>query len=276
MSNSKDNGFLFADPKFFDVNYQINPYMTDEVDLAESWKQWGVTVSTFRQHSSNVQTVDYQTFPTERHPVTTLPDMVFSANHAMAIPNDGFILSNMRNKERQPEPTYFKKWARYNNYTIRSIDSFFEGEGDAKWDLNNDLLWLGYGVRTERGAVEEIDNIVDLPVRELELESEYYYHLDVCFEPLSEDDALYIPEAFSDASLDKLHSVFNNMIEVPESDKRTLGGNCALVDDTVIADRCNKETISRLRENGYDVETVDTGEFMKSGGSVDCLFLRIP
>lgn len=279
MPYNKFNGFLFSNPKFFDVNYKINPYMEGEVNNEKSWSEWSKIVYKFRKYNADVHASDYQTYRQGRTPVESLPDAVFAANHAMPIPDEGFVLANMADREREPEPYYFSQWADYNGYDVRSINEnfSFEGCGDAKWHPEKDKLWLGYGVRTDEQAVKRIRDMVDSDVEKLELQSEHYYHLDVCFEPLGVNEALYIPEAFSSDSVKKLEDSFDNLIEVCDEDKKTMGGNCALVEkNRVFIDKINNCTAKKLRSEGYKTVHVDTEEFMKAGGSVDCLFLRIP
>lgn len=280
MTNESFNGFLFADPKYFDVTYKINPYMQkNSTDTEKSWKQWSDIVKSFRKYNENIVTVDYDTYNTQRSNIDSLPDSVFCANHALPIPDDGFLLSNMKNSQRKDEIPYFKKWAEYNGYKVRSMPDnvAFEGAGDGKWHPKKQILWMGFGSRTDEEAVNIVGNVVDQEVIKLQLVSDYYYHLDVCFEPLNRDEVLIIPDAFSEESLHKIRSHFDSVIEVHEKDKKTMGGNCCLIQDNLVAiDRSNNSTIQKLKSNGYDIVEVNTSEFMKSGGSVDCLCLRIP
>lgn len=278
MSYDRFSGILLSNPKFFDVSYKINPYMQGNVDKHKSWSEWSEIVRKFRKHNMQVNVVDYQTYDKDDGSIEDLPDIVFVANHAMPIPN-GFILSNMDNAEREPEPYYFNKWAKYNHYNIITLSDHlsFEGCGDAKWHPEKNKVWMGYGPRTDERAVDQVDSMLESEVEKLQLETDDYYHLDVCFEPLSADEAVYIPEAFSSDSVEILKNGFDNLIEVCEEDKNTMAGNCALVEkNTVFIDKINSSTGKKLRSEGYNTIYVDTEEFMKAGGSVDCLFVRIP
>jgi len=252
--------------------------MVADVNVDNARKNWFETIRCARKHA-HIQTVDYDTFEPSKKPIYELPDAVFCANHAMPIPNDGFVLANMKNEERKGEPYYFEQWAEHNNYNIHKIDNDinFEGCGDAKWHPNKNLLWLGYGQRTDKQAISQIQSIIDAEIIGLELISPLYYHLDVCFTPLDKDKVIVIPEAFSKESYEKIEDTFDTVFHIPDEDKETMGGNCSRIsENTIMIDKQNKETIRILQNNGYTCVKVDTSEFQKAGGSADCLYVKIP
>lgn len=269
---------LFSQPTHFKIKYEINPYMDVNAKVNNAKENWNTTIQKVRKHA-HVETVDYDTFIQSDTPVSKLPDSVFCANHAMPTPEGSFILSNMKTKERKPEVYYFQKWAENNNYIVQTIseDINFEGSGDAKWHPKRNLVWVGHGPRTDKEAVSEIREIIMGEVIGLELNSPLYYHLDVCFTPLDENTVIVIPEAFSSQSYEKIESTFDTVFHIPKEDKKTMGGNCSLIaDNTVLIDKQNSKTIKLLENNGYTVVKANTKEFQKSGGSVDCLYLKIP
>jgi len=267
---------LFSQPTYFDVKYKINPYMIEDVNPNKARLNWNETIRAARNHTS-IQTVDYDTFKPSKNSIKNLPDAVFCANHAMPIPDNGFVLSNMKHNERKGEPYYFEKWAKNNGYPIIKINSIFEGECDAKWHPNKNIVFIGYGTRTNKKAINEIDSLIDAKVIGLELISPLYYHLDICFTPLDEDTVLIIPEAFSKKAYNKIHDIFDTVFYLPNEDKKTMGGNCARISpNTFLIDKKNKRTIRLLQNNGYTAVEVSTEEFQKSGGSTDCLFINIP
>lgn len=276
---TKFSGCLFSNPRHFNLNYSINPYMKEgNIDTEKAYEQWSHTVRSMRQ-KADVATVNYDTFEPVKTSTPNLPDIVFCANQGLSVPGSGYILANMNNEERKAETDYFKMWAEHKGYEVRELedDITFEGEGDAKWHPKRDILWMGYGYRTDESAVDRIDSMIDAEVKSLELKSQYFYHLDVCFEPLDSETALVVREAFDETGMEKIRSEFSTVLEVPDSDIRTMGGNCARMDlNSVLIDRRNSQTADMLQNNGYEVHTVNTGEYMKSGGSVDCMFIRIP
>ena len=123
----------------------------------------------------------------------------------------------------------------------------------------------------------EINELLDAVVIPLELVSDEFYHLDVCFTPIDQDTVLIVEDAFTETGLDAINSLFSTVLCVPERETGTMAGNCARIRPSTIAiDEQNTETARMLEEHGVSVVTVDTSEFQKSGGSVDCLFLRLP
>lgn len=269
---------LFSQPNHFDIDYEINPYMESDTDIGDFRSNWIDVVRECRKTVDKLHTVDYDTYEEMSTATSNLPDIVFSANHGI-LTEDGnsFIVSNMETPQRQDETEYFERWATEHGYNIKRIpDSIsFEGGGDAKWHPHKNLLWVGYGPRTDEEAVKEIDKHVDAEVISLELISERFYHLDVCFTALSETSAIVIPQGLSNESYSKVENMFDNVLHVPDKDINSMGGNCArMPNGDIVIDKNNNKTANLLRKEDFRVRTVDTSEFKKSGGSVDCLFLR--
>lgn len=270
---------LLSRPCNFEVSYNINPYMQTGVDTVEAVIQWENAVHRLREYTT-VETVDYSTETVNGVSGSELPDIVFCANHAMPLATErAFILSNLRNDVRKPETAYFAKWARNNGYSLIELNGAypFEGAGDAKWSVDGDSLFLGYGQRSSKKAIDEIEQKVDCHVTKLELVSEKYYHLDVGFTILSESDVIIVEEAFTQKGLSKINRQFETVLSVSENELRTLPGNSARVADGVIAiDSSNTETANKIAKEGYQVIMLDMSEFRKAGGSIDCLLLRLP
>lgn len=273
----KQDFILFSNPYSFRIIYDINPYMNGRIDREKMWKQWHNCVRSVREYS-NIETVDYNIFPQDTTKVVDLPDIVFCANHGFCIDKKSFIVSNMKHKERIPEIQYFKKWINMKEYKLYELseDSYFEGGGDAKWHPDMSHIWMGYGIRTNKNAIDEIRSKIDESIIELELTNPNYYHLDVCFEPLDEETAIVIKDAFTPESYEKIDSKFNDLIHIPKEDYKTFAGNCSKISKSnIVIDKDNKETIRILEKNGYNTITVNTSEFMKAGGSIDCLLLKV-
>lgn len=271
---------LFVHPGEFSVEYRINTYMRPGVDAAAALTQWEDAVERVSEYAA-VTVTDYaaRSVPGVR-PVDGLPDTVFCANHGVPIPGEQtFVRSRMAHEERADEVAHFEAWAAANDYrTVGLSDGIaFEGAGDAKWQPDGETLWVGYGPRTDRAAVGELDALLDARVVGLELVSEDFYHLDVCFTPLDDDTAIVVEEAFTPDGLARLEAAFETVLRVPAADIPTMGGNCSRIAPGVVAvDAANTGTRKLLEEHGYTVVPVETSEFRKSGGSIDCLFLRLP
>lgn len=273
---------VLVEPDFFDRTYAINPHMGGEVDREQARRQWEQLRETYERHVEDVRVLDpaelWEGFgeDTDVAPPEDQPDMVFVANHAMpTAEGDDLVLARMAVAERESEPAYFEAWARGQGYSVQPAPAArFEGAGDAIWHPGRRLVWGGYGIRTDREAYDELADRLDVAVVPLELDDERYFHLDLCLLPLSEREALVQPEAFTEAALAKLEAGFERLIEAPpEESLDSFAVNGEVVDDTVIAGSGAPQTATLLADAGYDVVTVDTGEFLKAGGSVSCLTL---
>jgi N-dimethylarginine dimethylaminohydrolase len=271
---------VLVEPRFFDRTYAINPHMDGDVDRERARQQWAQLRSVYERHVGDVRVLDpaaiWETLDADVPPPEDQPDMVFVANHA--IPTAGgeeLVLARMATAERASEPVYFGAWAREQGYGVQPAPAArFEGAGDAVWHPGRRLLWGGHGVRTEREAYDELADRLDAAVVPLELADERYFHLDLCLLPLSETEALVQPEAFTESALERLDAVFETIIEAPVQESLdSFAVNGELVGDTVVAGAGAPETARRLETAGYDVVSVDTGEFLKAGGSVSCLTL---
>ena len=102
-------------------------------------------------------------------------------------------------------------------------------------------------------------------------------HLDTCFCVLSDEAALYFPDAFDAEGRALLASMFPRLIEVCEEEAtRSLACNAHAVDGkTVILQRGAVDTVARLRAEGFCAIEVETDEFLKSGASVFCMKMMI-
>jgi N-dimethylarginine dimethylaminohydrolase len=262
-------------PEYFGVQYVINPWMkgnTGKVDHALAMKQWRALYDIL-QDLDDVALID---------PHPSVPDMVFTANAALVFEDQAFI-SNFRHSERKMEEIYFTSWFRDKGWltTIIKEGAAFEGAGDALIDTNN-VLWLGYGHRTEyatkESLLEEKENgfLSVSDIKTLKLVDERFYHLDTCFCPLDQGHALYYPAAFSEVSQDDLQEAFgDNLIEVSEKDALAFACNAVSTREYVVLNRASYSLQKTLSDLGYTVFQTPLSEFMKAGGSAKCLTLKL-
>lgn len=258
--------FLLCKPDFFRVEYNINPWMTGaDVDLRIAKRQWQSLRETIKSLGAQVRLID---------PVSEFPDMVFTANSSFVAENK-VILSSMKYKVRQGETQHFEKWFVDNDYDIIHLipGISFEGRGDCL--LHGDTLIGGYGFRTDLLSLEITAGTLNLNLLEIKLTDPRYYHLDTCFCKVSKDTAIYYPGAFSKKTAERLHDVIN-LIPVTEEDARIFMCNSMLVGDILLIPSRNSEVSKTLR-NQHGIKTcfVDVSEFLKSGGSIQCLSLKI-
>jgi N-dimethylarginine dimethylaminohydrolase len=111
----------------------------------------------------------------------------------------------------------------------------------------------------------------------LELVSPRFYHLDVCFCPLSGGEIFYYPPAFSAASLAKIREVVarEDLIEATDEDAARFNVNAVNINDRLVMASASPDLVARLAERGYRVSQVDLLPFIMSGGGAYCMALRL-
>jgi N-dimethylarginine dimethylaminohydrolase len=269
---------LMCEVDYFDVVDVKNPYMEGNigaVDKARAREQWERLRRAFEEAGHEVVTIAS---------VKGLEDMVFAANQVLpGMSRDGtpyVLLSRMCHASRQREVPYYRAWFErrgYKVYELADESDRFEGQGDAIWHPGKQLLWGGYGQRTSINAYRHISEVIDAPVIALELIDPCFYHLDTCFCVLREDAVMVFPGAFTREGREIIARIFPRVLEVSrrEATDYFACNAHALDGKTVIMQRGAREAVSRLGALGFRVVEVDTGEFLKSGGSVFCLKMMI-
>lgn len=265
---------LMVRPTYFSVDYVINPHMegnVGKVDQEKAYRQWEAVRDAFKKTGLEVQEIDGQ---------PGLPDMVFSANHALPYIDDvgskSAIMSIMNSDHRKGEIAYIEQWYRQNGYEIHYLDNegikSFEGMGDAIWHHKKRLLWGGYGFRTSAKAYDFISQKFNVPVITLELKNPAFYHLDTCLSILDENSALIYPQAFTGEGLNLIKSVFKNVVEADQNEAET-GFACNAASDgkNVFIQKGSPRISAEIELLGFKVHEVETGEYIKSGGSVFCM-----
>lgn len=205
---------LMCPPKYFSIDYEINPWMdkAKQVDRNLAQSQWDSLIQTYTNLGVSVQTIE---------PIEGLPDMVFTANAGL-VQNSKVILSSFKFSERKPESAYFQTWFENNGFEIVILaeSEFFEGQGEAL--TVGDTLIAGYGFRANLASHERIREFSKRTVVSVKLVDPRFYHLDTCFLPLSATTAIYFPDAFDKTSRDKLQSIIPNLIEVSKEEAQDL------------------------------------------------------
>lgn len=270
---------LMVTPRFFSVEYVINPHMVDNVgrvNKMDAQNEWDYLKSTFRQLGITVNEIEG---------IEDLPDMVFCANQSLPfIDTDGnkkVIMSIMHANQRKDEVPHIEQWYRQNGYEVYHLDDKkidnFEGSGDAIWHTGKQLLWGGYGFRSSLQAYEQISEIFDVPIIALELVDDSFYHLDTCLCVLDEQTVLIYPKAFTDEGMELINSVFDQVIHANGYEATNLfacNATCPDGQNVIIQQGCT-DVNKKLRDAGFSVHEVSTYEFLKSGGSVFCMKMMV-
>lgn len=277
----REVGVLLADPAYFDVEYVINPHMEGHigtVDPAVARAQWTALRDVYARLGYEVHVLDG---------VPGLPDLVFMANQSFPaqLPSGQWValLSVMHNPQRKGEVPIVKAW--YDERGARTLamrreerEIAFEGMGDAHWFPSRRFVVGGYGFRTDREAYDRIAAVLGCDIATVHLTDPRFYHLDTCLAPLDERTALWVPEAFEPTGRAMLQRIWERLIEVPMDEASTLlacNGHCPDGKHFIVQDGAVR-TMEAVADAGFEVIPLDTGEFLKSGGSVFCMKLMIP
>lgn len=250
-------------PDFFRVDYAINPWMKiGEVDLSLAREQWEKLVNTYRSLGVEVTIIDQDKL---------YPDMVFVADQGILAPDNKFLVSNFKYKERRGESEKYAKWYSEHGYDVVRLpfENKFEGYGEYQSWRNTGLI--GTGFRTSKESAKMLSSLLDQEIIQLELVNEHFYHLDTCLMVLDGNTIIYYPKAFSDRSRKVLESLVPNKIEFDEREVKNFAANSVVISKNVVTQKNNPIMKQLLIELGYVVHEVDLGEFMKSGGGIHCL-----
>jgi len=255
---------LLCQPKYYKISYEINPWMHIENKVAhqKAAKQWKSLETALRDAGAELSHIE---------PIEGLPDMVFTANGGVVL-NNTFITSRFRHEERQGEEKFWHEWFVTHGYNAILQRFPFEGAGDALW--SGKTMFLGHGFRSDPLAAHEIYAELTKEVVLIKLNDPYFYHLDTCFCPLNEEEALVYPGAIDPLSY-RLLGRYIKLIEVDENEAKMFACNSVVINKTVIMPKGCRKTKRQLKKRGYKVKMVVMDEFIKAGGACKCLTLRI-
>jgi N-dimethylarginine dimethylaminohydrolase len=258
---------LMCPPAFFDIEYEINPWMDRlrSSDHERAIGQWTTLKNLLESLGATICCLD---------PVPGLPDLVFTANAALIFRNRA-ILSRFRHPQRQGEEKYFRNWFEQHGFELLELprECFFEGAGDALF--GGETLFAGYRIRSVVRGHQRIAELLDCRVLSLELVDPHFYHLDTCFCPLNERAAVFYPPAFDSYAREVLAATIEDLIPASDAEARRFACNAVVLGDTVITNEGCPALHRELRSRGFRTCDTPLGEFLKAGGSAKCLTLRL-
>lgn len=272
--------YLMADPAHFQVSYEINPWMRPEAWSADPAANRLTAHAGWRALKASLESAGGVVHAMPG--VEGLPDIVFPANAAVVL-NGKAVVARFRHGERSGEEPYYLAAL----HTLRrqgvldevvQIEGCYqEGAGDCIWDANRQLFWAGFGQRSARQAADETRAFFGQAVTPLELVSPRFYHLDVCFCPLSGGEILYYPPAFSPAALAAIRDAADPdaLIEATDDDAARFNVNAVNIGGRLVMASATPNLVARLAERGYEVMDVDLGPFIMAGGGAYCMTLRL-
>lgn len=259
---------LICPPTHYGIEYEINPWMSKarQVDSSKAMQQW----QAFRQALEAVG-VDIHVVESGQD----TPDMVFTANAGLVVGKTA-VLSHFHHSERQGEEPLFERWFSEHGYTVvkpcRDGESF-EGAGDAL--PIGDVIVAGYGFRSDATVYDAISQAVGKRIVTCELVDPYFYHIDTCFSPINDKQAVIYRAAFTDAAISKLEAEGIELLDVPASEAKHFVCNMVTVGKQIIMPAGCPETKAMLEGMGYSIHEVEVTEYIKAGGACRCLTLFV-
>lgn len=262
--------FFMCKPTYFDVIHKgLNAHMNMQrnVDKTLALVQYTNLTNFIRSIAVDINFI---------YPKPELVDMVFAANGALIDKkNKKAVVASFAASPRINETKHWKSFLESKNYNVCTLNSHFEGQGDALFSHNNSKLWVGHGFRTSLNATIELKAL--LPRTEifpLKLVDPLYYHLDTCFCVLNETSVMYYPPAFDEDSLASIKKSFKTCIIVSDQDARNFACNAVEAYGYIILHNASVHLKEKLETLDLNVIEIDMSEFLLSGGSVKCCILH--
>ena len=259
---------LMCAPAYYGIEYEINPWMSRsrQADSRRAQEQWnGLRRILEECLSLDIQLVD---------PRVGLPDMVFTANAGLVWKHI-FIASNFRYQVRRLEGPHFESWFHERGFEVVHLpaDYHFEGEGDLL--KCGDLWFAGYHIRSDVLAHQKVAEIIDNEVLSLELTDDWFYHLDTCFCPLAEGQALFYPPAFDPYARSVLETNIPVLVPVAAEEATRFACNAIVSGKNIVMNDGCPRVREKLESLDFRVIETPLDEFIKAGGSAKCLALII-
>jgi N-dimethylarginine dimethylaminohydrolase len=274
---------LMCSPEYFDIIDVKNPYMESQEGMVNKIianQQWNQLKGIYEDWKTKGFLDEILVIPGAEG----REDMVFCANQSFPFINSrgekAVIISKMRHPSRQLEVPFFEQF--YLDLEYQSIHlnkaEMFEGMGDTIPHPGRKLYYGGYGHRSNADAYDEIQQASNSDFILLELITENFYHLDTCFVPLSEDAVMLCKDAFTDEGFEIIKKCFKRIYEIPaEEALSTFCLNTHVLTESKVAvlQSGSIKAKQALEAESYQIYETETGEFMKSGGSVFCMKMMV-
>lgn len=238
-------------------------------DAPDALRQWDRFMET-------LQCAGDVTFVT-MEPHESVPDLVFTANAALISGNLAIVSSFRHPRRRGEQGIYRAALTRAGLATTYLQQTYFEGSGDALFDRVRPMCYAGYGPRTERGAVLQLQEIIGCRVLPLLLTDERFLHLDNVLCPLASGHVMAYMNAFSAHAQTLLRRAIEPgyLIEIGAED--ALGRACSAVevDGALVMQAVSRGLRAKLHDAGYRVFCTELDQFIRAGGSAKNLTLRL-
>lgn len=258
--------FYLTRPTLFQIEYSINQWMDPQVqvDPQRAQQQWDALHQAYLDLGAQVEVLD---------PTPGWPDSVFTGDSIFLYGKQA-IASRFRYAERSGEVEPQVQRFEPRGYRVHHLPEgmYFEGNGEAVfW---NGRLLAGYGVRSDRAALDFVGSALGVEVVPIHILPPHF-HVDTVLCPLDESTLAYVPSAIAPESLEVIRGLGARLIEIDAEEASKLAGNSMSVGGTVILSTMHAPNFTKALEvAGFPVLPLDMGEFAKSGGGAKCLTLE--
>jgi len=242
-----------------------------------------------KQHKHITSTLQNNLLFTINKTTDFVPDLVFISSAGLSLPRlpeSVVILPNMKYEQRKRELKYIKEL--FQEAKIKTVEfpteHEFEGQAEAKWFNNGELLVVGYGFRMTKASVKTLRKLINeiyasygvIPpqIISVHLKSFRFFHLDMAMLETSQTSALIQDDAISETDRIRLSKLIELTL-IDTEDPFCL--NSVIDGDNLLTHVLKDDVLKDFLENatGKKVIELDTSEFEKSGGSVRCLVFDI-
>lgn len=217
--------------------------------------------------------------PAEAHDDGLGLDSVYVRDASLVI-DGGVILCSMGKAARSGEPERQRDTFIASGIPILGEitgDGRIEG-GDVAW-LRPDLIGVARGYRTNDDGIRQLRALLDPSIQMEVMHSPHFrgpgdvFHLMSVISPIAEDLVLVYSPLMSVPFREMLVANGFRLVEVPEEEFASLGGNVlAVAPGVAVIPGGNPETVARLREAGASVFEFEAAEIILKGcGGPTCL-----
>lgn len=200
------------------------------------------------------------------------------------LPTPTFIMANFKYAQRKEESVnlapYLRKIGKVIPWPYKSV---LEGQGETKWFYGGKIVVVGYGFRSSKQSVSDLEEILNKIYKRHGLEPPVvlgvklldprYYYMDVAAHAISWNECLLHAGAIGDQDVQMMEDHGIRCIVRSFGDPFAL--NCVMVNGKHYTHVLTAKARAVMKSLGLKVVELDVSEFEKSGGAVRCIVLSL-